>query len=77
MNQTVVSFTTASLNLALDVAIFLLPIPVVWGLQMVTSRKIAVTAIFGMGLLQVSSFGGPQIPTDFCLTAFASSRACA
>ena len=50
-NQTNIFLATATLNLFLDVIIVLMPIPVVWSLQMSTVRKIAVTAIFGMGIM--------------------------
>ena len=50
-NQTIIFLATASLNLFLDVIIVLMPIPVVWSLQMSTLRKVAVTAIFGMGIM--------------------------
>jgi len=39
------------LNLALDVIIVALPLFPVWRLQMATIRKVAISGIFGIGLL--------------------------
>lgn len=38
-------------NLIMDVAVVVLPLPVVWKLQMSRGRKIVISAIFGMGLM--------------------------
>ena len=43
--------STAIVNFLLDVAIVTLPLPILWGLQMKTSRKIALTAIFSLGVM--------------------------
>ncbi len=43
-----------AVNAAIDLTILLLPVPMVWGLQMPRKRKIAVSGIFGMGLLYAS-----------------------
>ena len=40
-----------AINLAIDVAIVLLPIPPVWKLQMPISKKLGVSALFGIGLV--------------------------
>ena len=50
-NQTQIFLASACLNLVLDVIIVLMPIPLVWSLQMSTLRKAAVTAIFGMSIM--------------------------
>lgn len=42
---------TAILNLVIDVVIVALPMPVVWGLQMPFSKRLAISGIFGAGLL--------------------------
>ena len=42
---------SCALNLSLDVVIVALPLLPVWKLQMATTRKVAITGIFGMGLL--------------------------
>ena len=48
----------AAFNVASDIAILTLPMPLVWGLQMPTSRKIAVQFVFLMGGLSVYLFPG-------------------
>jgi hypothetical protein len=40
----------AAINFCLDFWIVLLPLPIVWKLQMAKHKKIAVTAAFSMGL---------------------------
>ncbi len=60
-----------AVNAAIDLTILLLPVPMVWGLQMPRKRKIAVSGIFGMGLLYASR---PMtlrisIPTDWFIEA--------
>ena len=40
----------AAINMVLDVLIVLLPLPVVWKLQMPTQKKLAVTVTFALGL---------------------------
>jgi hypothetical protein len=40
-----------AVNIATDIMTLLLPVPTVWKLQMPKRLKIAVTAIFGIGLL--------------------------
>jgi hypothetical protein len=40
----------AAINMCLDFCIVLLPLPIVWRLQMSTHKKVAVTATFSMGL---------------------------
>ena len=42
--------STAVINAVLDLLIVLLPLPVVWKLQMATQKKAAITATFGLGL---------------------------
>ncbi len=46
--------STGIVNLLIDVTIVALPLPLLWGLQMRMSRKIALTAIFSLGALWVS-----------------------
>lgn len=38
------------LNLALDVAVVVMPMPILWHLKLTVGRKVAVSSIFGMGL---------------------------
>ncbi|KAI9829281.1 MAG: hypothetical protein M1826_005745 [Phylliscum demangeonii] len=40
---------TAALNLVADVVVLILPMPVVWRLQMLRKQKLALTAIFALG----------------------------
>lgn len=41
----------SGLNLLLDVIIILLPMPILWNLQMPASKKLAISAIFGFGII--------------------------
>ncbi|KAI6083235.1 hypothetical protein F4821DRAFT_245226 [Hypoxylon rubiginosum] len=43
--------STAIVNLVIDLAVVFLPMPVLWKLQMPTGKKVAVSAILGLGLL--------------------------
>jgi hypothetical protein len=43
--------STGIVNLLIDVAIVALPLPLLWGLQMKRSKKLALTAIFSLGAL--------------------------
>jgi hypothetical protein len=42
---------TAIWNLLMDIAIVVLPMPIVWGLKMKTQRKVGVSLMFGMGIM--------------------------
>ena len=42
---------SVSVNMVIDTAIVLLPMPVLWGLQLATRKKIAVSGILSLGLL--------------------------
>lgn len=46
-------FSTAIINILIDVSILILPMPVVWRLQMENKRRLALTAVFMMGGLYV------------------------
>lgn len=52
---------TAILTVILDVMVIVLPLPIVWKLQMRTKRKIELSIVFGMGLMCVSE--NPQNST--------------
>ena len=60
-------------NALLDLTLLVLPIPIVWGLQMPRTRKIAVSGIFGIGLLYVDqaiinqSFQNPSSLADLIM----------
>lgn len=43
----------AIVNLVIDVAVVVLPMPVLWKLQMPIGKKIAISAILSLGLLYV------------------------
>lgn len=45
------SVALSSCNVATDFIIVLLPMPMVWGLQMATQRKIELTLVFALGLM--------------------------
>ena len=42
---------TSVINLSIDVIIVILPMPILWRLQMATSRKVALTFLFGLGFM--------------------------
>ena len=41
----------AVLNCLQDIVIVILPLPVLWGLQMARSKKVALSGMFGIGTL--------------------------
>lgn len=50
------------LNLALDVAVVVMPMPILWRLKLSIRKKVAVSSIFGMGLayaLSLPPIGSP------------------
>jgi hypothetical protein len=55
-------FASVSINMALDLAVVILPLPVVWGLQIPTRKKIFVSVMFSLGLM----YAPP--PAHFCAT---------
>lgn len=44
-------YASVSVNMAIDLAIFFLPLPVLWTLQMTTRNKIFVTIMLSFGLM--------------------------
>ena len=48
-NQLALYMTGGIFNLLLDITIVVLPMPMLWGLQMATGKKIALTGAFGIG----------------------------
>ena len=46
-----VFFASASMNLIVDVVLVILPLPMVWQLQMARRRKIAISIMFGLGIM--------------------------
>ncbi|KAI0503426.1 hypothetical protein F5B22DRAFT_629115 [Xylaria bambusicola] len=49
-NQSLQFLLSAIFNLALDLIIFTLPMPILWNLQMNTRRKVSLIFVFGLGL---------------------------
>ncbi|KAF7512747.1 hypothetical protein GJ744_000314 [Endocarpon pusillum] len=47
-------FASVAINMALDLAVVILPLPVVWSLHMPTRKKIAVSLMFSLGLVIVA-----------------------
>ena len=43
--------STSSLNVVIDFAILILPLPPLWRLQLATSRKVTISSIFLLGIL--------------------------
>ena len=50
-DQRSLDLAIAVLNLLLDVTTVVLPMPVLWGLQMATSKKVIVSGILSMGIM--------------------------
>jgi len=50
-NTKAVGYLQGSFGVVSDLFIFILPLPVIWNLQMPTRRKVGVMAIFATGLL--------------------------
>lgn len=44
-------FTSVAFNLVLDFSILILPMPWLWRLQMALREKLAVTVMFGIGIV--------------------------
>lgn len=43
-----------TINLVLDVGVIILPMPVLWNLQLAVRKKLGLTAIFGIGAMYAS-----------------------
>ena len=50
-DQELLDMYIAILNLLQDVVVVVLPMPILWGLQMARSRKAALSCIFGIGIM--------------------------
>jgi hypothetical protein len=70
------SISVGTINLLIDVSIIVLPMPVLWNLQLPVRKKIGLTAIFGIGALYVhisqSNYHCIEVLIE-CLLEFASS----
>lgn len=54
-NQLMIYVSSGIVNLVIDVAIVILPMPMLWGLQLGLHKKVALTFIFGLGAVWVDS----------------------
>lgn len=43
--------TSLVINIVLDIAIIVLPLPILWGLKMAVRTKLTVTFMFSLGLM--------------------------
>lgn len=50
-DQRLLDMYIAILNLLQDVAVVILPMPVLWGLQLAKSKKVALSCMFGIGIM--------------------------
>lgn len=66
----------ASIDLVLDLLVVFLPMPVVWTLQMAFSKKIAISAVFGLGAAYVHSSLFPLWAVPLELANFCRSICC-
>lgn len=66
-NEILAFLTAGILNLVLDITIIILPMPMLWGLQLPTAKKLSLTIIFGVGAAYVHSTTS---------TTFSSSSSC-
>ena len=55
-------------NLLLDVTVVVLPMPVLWGLQMAAGKKFTLSGIFGLGIMYVQFSSTNRYPPSFLLT---------
>ena len=53
-----------ALNIAIDLAIYIVPIPMLWRIQLPIRQKILLTFIFGLGLVAIA--GEPLSPSSVC-----------
>ena len=64
----------SSFNMVTDLIIIVLPMPMIWGLQMPTWRKLELTIIFALGFLYVCRYMSPKsIRLTSAITESASS----
>ena len=53
-NQKSLDLFIGIFNLLMDVTVVVLPMPVLWGLQMAVGRKIVLSMMFGLGVMYIS-----------------------
>ena len=49
LNNSATSLSVSIINLVLDLIVVALPMPMLWGLQVTTSKTMGLTAVFGIG----------------------------
>ncbi|KAI1308252.1 hypothetical protein F5Y03DRAFT_95715 [Xylaria venustula] len=54
-NRNLIYLLNSIFNLVLDIGILILPLPMLWTLQMSARRKIGVTLVFGLGIFVIFS----------------------
>jgi hypothetical protein len=52
-------YVSSSVNIATDIVIWFAPLPIFWGMNMVTRDRVAICGLFGFGFLFVSPFPLP------------------
>ncbi len=68
------SIAVSACNVAIDLTIIILPMPMIWGLQMATRRKIELTITFALGFMYVAQYIPLYLSRLTCiLAAFAFS----
>ena len=48
-----VEIVSGAINLVLDLVLIMMPLPIVWRLQMPAKKKVTITSIFGLGIMSV------------------------
>ncbi|KAJ5870229.1 hypothetical protein N7455_005170 [Penicillium solitum] len=61
-----IEYASAGFNMGIDLGVVLLPLPIVWRLQMSSRKKIGVTASFAIGILTAGINLGRIIQTKLC-----------
>ena len=51
LNTAAAYYSISGINLGLDLVVIMLPMPVLWTLQMPIPKKVAISMIFGMGVM--------------------------
>ncbi len=51
LNVIAAYLSVSGINLILDIVVVALPMPILWTLQMPKSKKLAISAVFGMGIM--------------------------
>ncbi|KAJ4387614.1 hypothetical protein N0V93_008210 [Gnomoniopsis smithogilvyi] len=51
---TISDYSTLAINMLLDLAVFILPLPTLWSLNMAPRKKVVVTIMFSFGLATIA-----------------------